>query len=58
MDCLPVDLETDCACILVAPSNTGSLGRPIATKKLTLDEEFKTSADELYATFTEREVCI
>lgn len=36
-------------------ANSSSLGCPIATKKLTLEEEFKTTADELYATFTDRE---
>jgi activator of HSP90 ATPase len=55
---MPINLETKCTCAIVESANSSSLGCPIATKKLTLEEEFKTTADELYATFTDREVCI
>lgn len=35
---------------------TSTVGCKITTKKVKLSDEFKTTADELYATFTEREV--
>lgn len=37
-------------------ADTAQVGCPISTKKLTMTQEFLTTAEELYAALTEQEV--
>ena len=43
--------------VLVSVASPGSVGYIIATKKIVLNTDFKTTANELYLTLTSREVC-